>query len=275
MGEALENNESVTASQLPGEELEVGKMPGHWVLARLGKRVLRPGGLEMTRQLLASLEIAKSDHVIEFAPGLGLTARMALAARPASFTAIERDDAAANLVEKLLRGPGQLCVRASAERTGLDAEVATVVYGEAILTMQPLETKRRIAREAYRLLRVGGRYALHEICLVPEDIGDAKIRQIEGDLGRALRVGARPLRRSEWTELLEAEGFKVQQVFTGSFRLLEPIRMVQDEGLYGALRFALKLIADQPARQRVLMMRRTIRSHANHMEAIMLMAVKQ
>jgi hypothetical protein len=27
-------------------------MPGHWVLARMGKRVLRPGGLELTRRLL-------------------------------------------------------------------------------------------------------------------------------------------------------------------------------------------------------------------------------
>ena len=114
MGEALGNNESVTASQLPGDALDVDKMPGHWALARLGKRVLRPGGLEMTRQLLAVLQITESDHVIEFAPGLGLTARMALAAKPASFTAIERDDAAANLVEKLLRGPSQRCVRASA-----------------------------------------------------------------------------------------------------------------------------------------------------------------
>ena len=33
----------------PGEGLKTEKMPGHWVLARLGKRVLRPGGMELTR----------------------------------------------------------------------------------------------------------------------------------------------------------------------------------------------------------------------------------
>lgn len=40
---------------LPGAELSVRKMPGHWLLARLGKRVLRPrpGGLELTRRLLS------------------------------------------------------------------------------------------------------------------------------------------------------------------------------------------------------------------------------
>ena len=33
-----------TTHSLPGEGLKTEKMPGHWVLARLGKRVLRPGG---------------------------------------------------------------------------------------------------------------------------------------------------------------------------------------------------------------------------------------
>ena len=32
----------------PGDGLKTEKMPGHWVLARLGKRVLRPGGMVVT-----------------------------------------------------------------------------------------------------------------------------------------------------------------------------------------------------------------------------------
>lgn len=43
---------SVEELDLPGSELDVAKMPGHWLLARLGKRVLRPGGLKLTRALL-------------------------------------------------------------------------------------------------------------------------------------------------------------------------------------------------------------------------------
>ena len=39
------------------EELDTTKMPGHWLLARLGKRVLRPGGRELTRQMLDSINI--------------------------------------------------------------------------------------------------------------------------------------------------------------------------------------------------------------------------
>ena len=58
-------------SSLPGAELSVRKMPGHWLLARLGKRVLRPGGLELTSRLLANLAIGPADAVVELAPGLG------------------------------------------------------------------------------------------------------------------------------------------------------------------------------------------------------------
>ena len=63
---------------MPGESLKAEKMPGHWLLARLGKRVLRPGGRQLTHRMIEALSIGPSDAVIEFAPGLGETARLAL-----------------------------------------------------------------------------------------------------------------------------------------------------------------------------------------------------
>ena len=68
----------------PGAGLQLSRMPGHWLLARMGKRVLRPGGVELTRQMLDALDIGASDDVVEFAPGLGLTARAALEREPRS-----------------------------------------------------------------------------------------------------------------------------------------------------------------------------------------------
>ena len=55
----------------PGEHLDVSKMPIFMLLARLGKRTLRPGGMELTRQMLELLDVQRSDEVVEFAPGLG------------------------------------------------------------------------------------------------------------------------------------------------------------------------------------------------------------
>src|SRR3546814_9934488 len=80
-------------ADLPGHVLEASRMPGHWLLARLGKRVLRPGGVEITEQLLAATAIGSSDDVVEVAPGLGATTRRILAAGPASYTGVDRDPA--------------------------------------------------------------------------------------------------------------------------------------------------------------------------------------
>src|SRR6185295_10998026 len=95
---------------LPGQALKAEKMPGHWLLARLGKRVLRPGGRQLTHRMIDALDIGPSDAVIEFAPGLGETARLAIGKKPASYTAVERDKDAAATVQKILRGPEQRCV---------------------------------------------------------------------------------------------------------------------------------------------------------------------
>src|SRR5262245_55786882 len=129
---------------MPGDELQAGKMPGHWLLARLGKRVLRPGGRQMTRRMIEALNVRPGDAVVEFAPGLGETARLALERKPARYTAVERDKDAAALVGRVLHGPEQRCVVGMAESTGLPDAAATVVYGEAMLSMQTPENKMRI-----------------------------------------------------------------------------------------------------------------------------------
>ena len=66
-------------------------MPIYALLIQLGKRVLRPGGIELTRKMLAILNIDTTDEVVEFAPGTGETAKLVLSFQPARYTAIERD----------------------------------------------------------------------------------------------------------------------------------------------------------------------------------------
>jgi SAM-dependent methyltransferase len=259
---------------LPGAELAAGKMPGHWLLARLGKRVLRPGGLELTRCMLESLAIRSSDAVVEFAPGLGVTARLTLDRHPASYTAIEDDEAAADQVRCFLAGSNQQCVVGNAAETLLPENSATVVYGEAMLTMQGPKQKRQIVQEAARLLRPGGRYGVHELCLVPDDLDDSIKQEIQHALSQSIHVGARPLTAKEWRAVLEAEGFEVQTEALRPMRLLEAGRLIQDEGWWGALRFAWNLCRDQEARQRVFAMRRVFMKYHWHLAAIVFVGVK-
>lgn len=257
----------------PGGGAKTERAPGHWVLARLGKRVLRPGGVGLTRGMLAALGVGPSDEVVEFAPGLGVTARLTLSKGPASYTAVERDEAAARVVGGYLGGARRRCVVGSAAATGLPAASATVVYGEAMLTMQTAEEKRRIVREAARLLRPGGRYAIHEMSL-RDGVEGAARAEVERALAGVVHHGVRPLAVGEWRRLLESEGFRVTSVETAPMALLEPARVVRDEGLAGALRFAFNLLRDGDARQRVFEMRRVFRRRREQIAAVTLCGVR-
>ena len=258
-----------------GEELDMTKMPGHWLLARLGKRVLRPGGRDLTRQMLNGLCIKSSDDVVEFAPGLGFTAQLTLDQKPASYMAVERDEAAASLVRRYLTGNNQACLIGRAEKTGLSDATATVVYGEAMLTMQTPTKKQQIVKEAFRLMKPTGRYGIHELCLVPEDLDEDTKQEIQKALTDAIHVGARPLTVPEWRTLLEAEGFIVHTQATAPMHLLEPKRLIQDEGFWGALRFVWNVLRDSEARHRVKTMRQVFQTYEKNLAAIMLVGIKR
>ena len=258
-----------------GEELDTTKMPGHWLLARLGKRVLRPGGRELTRQMLNGLSIKSSDDVVEFAPGLGFTAQLTLNRKPASYTAVERDETAANAVRRYLTRSNQTCLIGRAEETGLSDATATVVYGEAMLTMQTPSKKQQIVQEASRLIKPGGRYGIHELCLVPEDLDEDTKQEIQKALTDAIHVGARPLTVPEWRTLLESEGFILHTEATAPMHLLEPNRLIQDEGFLGTLRFVWNVLRDDEARHRVATMRKVFQTYEKNLAAVMLVAVKR
>jgi hypothetical protein len=155
----------------------------------------------------------------------------------------------------------------------LPPETASVVYGEAMLTMQPEETKRAIVREAFRLLKPRGRYGIHEMCFIPDD-GEQSRANTAKALTRVVHHGVSPLTTPEWRELLESEGFEIQSIDTAPMALLEPGRLIQDEGVFGAIRFARNLLRDSEARQRVLEMRSTFRRNRKQLGAIAITARK-
>jgi SAM-dependent methyltransferase len=248
-------------------------MPGHWLLARLGKCVLRPGGVELTRRMLSALNVSRDDDVVEFAPGLGLTARTVLERKPRSYTAIEQDAMAAGRMRSWLPVLAK-CLNGTAEHTGLPGAWASAVYGEAMLSMQTPEQKRRIVQEAFRLLRPGGRYAIHELCAVPDDLPASTLREMERCMSLNIHVGVRLLTVPAWRNLLEECGFTAEFEARAPMHLLEPRRVLRDEGLRRTLKIAFNVLRDGEARTRVLDMRRMFRRYGNHLSAIAIVARK-
>lgn len=264
-----------TVENLPGHDLRADKMPGHWLLAQLGKRVLRPGGIAMTRSLLKGLAVGPKDDVAELAPGLGVTARLILEGKPHSYAGIERDADAAAWTARRLPGGANVSVKVGrADATQLPDEAVSVVIGEAMLSMHPPEHKRQIVEEAFRILRTKGAYAIHELAIVPDDLPNEVKKDIETTLSSAIRVGARPLTVEEWRNLLQDAGFKVESVELAPMNLLQPARLVSDEGLWGALKFIKNVAKNSDARRRVLSMRRTFHQHREHLSAVAIIARK-
>ncbi len=263
-------HDAPTPPALPAADRPTADVAGHWLLARLGKRVLRPGGAALTATLLDRAEVAGAD-VVELAPGLGRTARDVLDRHPRSYVGVDADPDAAAAVGRIVGGRGRTVV-ADAAATALPDACADVVIGEAMLSMQGDRGKDAVIAEAVRLLRPGGRYAVHELALGPDAVPDAVGTEVRKGLARAIRVNARPLPVAGWQELLEAHGLVVDHVATAPMAMLEPRRIVADEGVVGALRFARNLLTKPDARRRVLAMRRTFRTHRAHVVAVAITA---
>ena len=257
---------------LPYADRPVATAPGHWVLARAGKRVLRPGGAALTAAMLDHARLPGSD-VVELAPGLGRTAAEIVAARPASYTAIDRDPQAAARVAAVVGDRG-VVRQGEAADTGLDDECADVVVGEAMLTMQGDKSKAAIVAEAARALRPGGRYAIHELGVAPDDIDEEHYTQLRRDLARAIHVNARPMTAAAWRGLLEDAGLVVDWVDTAPMALLKMSRNLRDEGPGGAARIMWNVMRDKALRARVMEMRRTFTRYEKDMVGIALVAHK-
>ena len=81
-----------TPDHLEGQDdLDLHKAQGHLLLALMGKRVLRPGGMELTRCMIEALAVGPEDQVVELAPGLGTTAALAWPACRLPYTGVDHD----------------------------------------------------------------------------------------------------------------------------------------------------------------------------------------
>lgn len=248
---------------------------GHWVLAKMGKRVLRPGGSELTEKMIQHLAINASDEVVEFAPGLGITAQMTLAKNPKTYTGVDLNEEAVAQLTTKIAGEGRQVIVGNASESGLPSENYSKVYGEAMLTMQSAKQKAAIIQEAHRLLKPGGLYGIHELGLAPDDVDEAIKDDINKSLSKVIKVNARPLTTTEWSEMLAENGFDVIATETNPMHLLEPKRVLQDEGVLRTLKIIFNVLTHPSARKRIVAMRRVFRQHQSHLQAIAIIAQKR
>ena len=253
---------------------EAGRMQGHWLLAKLGKRILRPGGRALTAKLLEQAKPSGDDDIVELGPGVGATAEVLLRANPRSYRGVDPNPEGRDAVKNILKKhPRADYVVADARETGLEDASADLVVGEAMLTIQDDAGKNAIVAEAARLLRPGGRYAIHAMAWLP-DPTDEERENARRELSRVIKVGARPLTLEGWKELLATHGLEAEWHDRAPLHRLEPRRIVSDEGLWGALRFWNNARRLPGARDRLKAMRQGFQLQGKLMGGIVILARK-
>ncbi len=248
---------------------------GHWILAKMGKRVLRPGGKQLTGKLVNGLQVSSQDTFVEFAPGMGYTASIILKKKPKFYTGIELNEEAASRLRSKINGtPNAKIVNTTAAHTGLEDSSVDKVLGEAMLTMQADNRKSEIIGEAYRILKKGGLYGIHELGLKPDNLDPDLKNTIQRKLAQVIRVNARPLTQKEWCGLLEKEGFKIKEINTAPMHLLKPQRIINDEGIFRTLKIGFNILTHPTAKKRIMKMRKIFKKYEDQMTAFSIVAEK-
>lgn len=253
--------------------LNLKTAPSHVVLAAAGKTVLRPGGRAATEQLFEWANFQPGETVLELASGLGNSA-IALAKRyNVQVVGIEKDpdrvaiaqaDARSAGVEHLVR-----FVEGNIFQLETLSESFDYVLAEAILTMQAPAGKAKILAGIRDRLNIGGKFLSHEL------LARDHLESLHQDLTQAMHVNATPLTNADWINTFHQVGLTVTQQKTGAMKLLDPIQVLQDEGIFHTAQIVWNVMTQPVLRDRVLTMRRVLTQHQADLGYIALCAVRE
>jgi predicted O-methyltransferase YrrM len=251
--------------------LNLNSAPGHQVLAAAGKKILRPGGRAATQQLLEWANFKSGETVLELAASFGESA-IALAKQfGVRVVGVEKNPDSVVRARANIQAAGvaHLVEVIEGDIFQLDAisEQFDYVFAEAILTMQSPPGKVKLLRSIHDRLKPGGRFLSHELLV----IGDRET-EIHQSLAQSIRVNSTPLTEAHWIEACNTAELSVLQQQTGAMGLLNPARIVEDEGWSNAAKFFWKVLTQAQLRQRILSMRQIFQQYKSELGYIVFIA---
>jgi cyclopropane fatty-acyl-phospholipid synthase-like methyltransferase len=226
---------------------------GHEILAAAGKTVLRPGGRAATQKLFDWANFKPDETVLELASGLGSTAITLAKRYGVSVVGVEQNPDRVAIAKAKVRAAGFAdrinIIQGNALYLDGITERFDYVLAEAILTLQSPIGKRQILTLARDRLKPQGQFLSHEL-LVRD-----RVEQIRQALEQAIRAKPTPLQEQEWIDTFSQAGLTVTQHQSGAMGLLNPVQVLQDEGVINTARILWNLMIHPPIRDRVLAMR--------------------
>jgi predicted O-methyltransferase YrrM len=253
--------------------LNLRTAPAHQVLAKAGKKILRPGGRQATEQLFQWADFQPGQTVLELASSFGYSA-IALAKRygvkvvgveknPDSVTRARANVAVAGLADQVEIIEGDIF------RLDQISGQFDYVFAEAILTMQSAPGKAKILAGVSDRLKPGGKFLSHEMLASTEDTA------LYRDLATSIRTNSTPLSAENWIAAFNVAELDVRQQRTGPMGLLNVSQMIRDEGVKTVLQIAWNVLTNAEIRDRVLQMRQVFKRHQHELGYIVICAERR
>ena len=253
----------------------MSNIAGHTFLARLGKKRLRPGGIQATKWLMAKSQIKKGNHILEVACNMGTTLFDISKKHEITAVGIDIDDQALlkakQYAEKLHLKNKLTFIVGDATQLPFDDDSFDIVINEAMLTMLSIKQKEKALQEYYRVLKPNGILLTHDVCLNQDD--EDINRQIQSDLSKNIQITVQPLTKSSWLNLLSKAQFNRISYQTGKVTLLKPFGMIKDEGLINALKL-MKHALKKENRKRFFSLYKTFKRHDKQISYIVTASTK-
>lgn len=209
----------------------MAKKVGHLFLAELGKKRLRPGGIEATNWLMEQGQFTAEKKVLEVACNMGTTLIEVAQEYQCQITGVDIDREALEKAQQNINHAGlQKIVKVqtgNALRLPFEDNTFDIVINEAMLTMLDDRSKHKALNEYYRVLKPGGKLLTHDISLTDH---------VESQLSQAIKMKVAPLTVEDWLTHYQSVGFKKTDQRTGKMSLMSPIGLIRDEGVIGAVR---------------------------------------
>lgn len=209
----------------------MAKKVGHLFLADLGKKRLRPGGIEATNWLMEQGQFTADKKVLEVACNMGTTLIEVAQEYQCQITGVDIDREALEKAQQNINHAGlQKIVKVqtgNALKLPFEDNTFDIVINEAMLTMLDDRSKHKALNEYYRVLKPGGKLLTHDISLTDH---------VESQLSQTIKMKVAPLTVEDWLTHYQSVGFKKTDQRTGKMSLMSPIGLIRDEGFIGAVR---------------------------------------
>lgn len=252
----------------------MAKIVGHTLLAKLGKKRLRPGGVKATNWLLKQADF-NGIKMLEVATNMATTSIEIASKYDVAITGVDMDlKAIEKAKENTLKhhvSEKISFVHANATNLPFADNSFDLVLNEAMLTMLTHENKEKAISEYYRVLKPGGKLLTHDVYLNTDDLDLQK--EIISELTRAINFHVNPKPLQEWLKLYENHNFKNLKYINGPMTLMTPLGMIRDEGLINTLKIR-RRAKSLEHREQFLHMKAVFKKYKKYLGFIAVVVVK-